>query len=76
MRREGHSKLHGRPLDENGAIEFFRLETHHRIELFERIMKLPYIKATRNAEVGEERFVARDDVITAFHEFAKEVRNA
>jgi len=45
-----------------------------RIALVERIMKLPYIKATRDIERGEERFVCRDDVITAIHEYAVSVR--
>jgi hypothetical protein len=43
----------------------------HRVSLVERIMKLPYIKAIRNAALGQERFVCRDDVITAIHEYAK-----
>jgi hypothetical protein len=41
-----------------------------RVAIVERVMKLPYIKATRNAEVGEERFVARDDLIKAIHDYA------
>lgn len=43
-----------------------------RMEIVERVMKLPYIKATRNAENGEERFVCRDDVITAVHDYARQ----
>jgi hypothetical protein len=42
-----------------------------RVAIMERIMKLPYIKATRDTERGEERFVCRDDVITAVHEHGK-----
>jgi hypothetical protein len=47
-----------------------------RVEIVERMMKLPYIKATRNASVGDERFVCRDDVITLIHNYAKELREA
>lgn len=39
-----------------------------RVEIVERLMKLPYIKATRNTETGQERFIARDDVITLLNE--------
>lgn len=42
-----------------------------RVAIVERIMKLPYIKATRDASIGEERFVARDDIIKAVHDYAK-----
>jgi hypothetical protein len=51
-------------------------EAQQRVEIVERMMKLPYIKQTRNAEVGPERFVCRDDVITLIHEYAKELRAA
>ena len=45
-----------------------------RVAIVERIMKLPYIKATRDTERGEERFVARDDIIAAVHDYAKAQR--
>jgi hypothetical protein len=49
-----------------------RLElAKQRVAIVERVMKLPYIKATRNASVGQERFVARDDLITLIHDYAK-----
>lgn len=41
-----------------------------RVAIVERLMKLPYIKATRDTEKGEERFIARDDVIRAVHDYA------
>lgn len=42
-----------------------------RVEIVERIMKLGYIKQTRDTEEGEIRFVSRDDVISAIHNVAK-----
>jgi hypothetical protein len=45
-----------------------------RVDLVERVMKLPYIKATRNASTGSERFICRDDLITLIHNYAKETR--
>jgi hypothetical protein len=47
-----------------------------RVAIVERMMNLPYIKATRDASVGQERFVARDDMITLIHTLAKESRAA
>jgi hypothetical protein len=47
-----------------------------RVAIVERMMKLPYIKATRDSSVGQERFVARDDMITLIHTLAKESRAA
>jgi hypothetical protein len=41
-----------------------------RVDIVARVMKLPYIKATRDTEVGPERFVARDDLIKAVHDYA------
>ena len=41
-----------------------------RVAIVERVMKLPYIKATRDTEEGEVRFVARDDLIKAIHDYA------
>jgi hypothetical protein len=32
-----------------------------RVTIVERLMKLSYIKATRNASMGQEIFVCRDD---------------
>jgi hypothetical protein len=49
-------------------------QTESRVELANSVMKLPYIKATRNTETGQERFVARDDVVTCIHEYAKRAR--
>jgi hypothetical protein len=43
-----------------------------RVDIVERVMKLPYIKTTRNAEIGVERFVARDDLIKTIHDYAAE----
>jgi hypothetical protein len=51
-------------------------DAKQRVALAESVMKLPYIKATRNASTGQERFVARDDVITAIHEYAKQCRES
>lgn len=45
-----------------------------RVAIVERVMKLSYIKATRNTETGQERFVCRDDVITTIHDYAKATR--
>ena len=42
-----------------------------RVTIVERLMKLSYIKATRNASMGQEIFVCRDDVITMIHEYAE-----
>lgn len=42
-----------------------------RVEIVERIMKLGYIKQTRDTEEGEIRFVSRDDVISAIHNVTK-----
>ena len=47
-----------------------------RVAIVERVMKLPYIKATRNTETGVERFVARDDLIKAIHDYATAERTA
>jgi hypothetical protein len=47
-----------------------------RVAIVERVMKLPYIKATRDTERGEERFVARDDLIKAIHDYATVSRAA
>jgi len=47
-----------------------------RVAIVERVMKLPYIKATRDTERGEERFVARDDLIKAVHDYATVSRAA
>src|SRR5208283_5038266 len=58
----------------HGKAELDLHDTKQRIALLERVMKLPYIKATRYASVGEERFVCRDDVVTVFHEHAKAIR--
>jgi hypothetical protein len=55
----------------------YKLElAKQRMAIVERIMKLPYIKATRNASLGEERFVARDDIIQAVHDYAKLTRES
>jgi hypothetical protein len=51
-------------------------QAKQRVELADSIMKLPYIKAVRNTTTGQERFVARDDVVTAIHEYAKRCRAA
>ena len=42
-----------------------------RVEIVQRIMKLGYIKQTRDTEEGEIRFVGRDDVISVIHNVAK-----
>ena len=48
-----------------------RLElAKQRVAIVERIMKLPYIKQQRDTEEGQIRFVARDDVIKAIHDYA------
>jgi hypothetical protein len=41
-----------------------------RVAIVERVMKLPYIKAQRDTKKGQERFVARDDLIKAIHDYA------
>lgn len=45
-----------------------------RVAIVERVMKLPYIKAIRDTTRGDERFVCRDDVIKAVHDWASEGR--
>lgn len=72
------------PTSETGSIpagarddynERFEL-AKQRIAIVERVMKLGYIKQTRNTEEGQIRFIARDDVITAIHNVAKVSRAA
>lgn len=47
-----------------------------RVAIVGLLNKLPYIKQQRDTEEGQIRFVARDDVITAIHNYAKESRAA
>lgn len=69
-RKQGHSALRVR----DGKLDKFDLHplAKQRVSILERVMKLSYIKATRDTEEGEQRFVCRDDVITVLHELQKE----
>jgi len=55
------------PQDVNLPVELAK----QRVRSVEQVMKLGYIKATRNTSEGEIRFVARDDVITAIRSSAE-----
>jgi len=56
------------PQDVNLPVELAK----QRVRSVEQVMKLGYIKATRNTSEGEIRFVARDDVITAIRASAEQ----
>ena len=82
VKRERASRASG-PAPQNDAERLPRddyneplILAKQRMAIVERVMKLGYIKQTRDTEEGQIRFVARDDVITVVHNVAKVSRAA